>query len=62
MGFLIACTAVLLIGIIFGLVLYIVASKNPEYAKVRVTTLQDDVATIRFIKELEYWKDIKNGK
>jgi hypothetical protein len=62
MGFLIACMVVIMFATIFGIIIYQVISKNPEYAKVKVSTLEDEVRTIRLLKELEYWKDIKNGK
>lgn len=35
---------------------------KPQEAKVPVYTVEDDVKAIRTIKEIEYWKDFKNGK
>ena len=58
MGFLIVCVIIA----IFGFIMYQTVFKDLEHVKIKAPTLEDDIRTIRFLKELEYWKDIKNGK
>lgn len=45
---------------IIGSKLFKSINVEPKRVKVPVYTLEDDVRTIRTIKELEYWKDFRN--
>lgn len=60
MSVLIVCGIIAMVTAIFSFVMYQTIFKEPEHVK--VSTIEDDIRTIRFLKELEYWKDIKNGK
>lgn len=36
--------------------------QEQNLVKIPIHTIEDDVRIIRTIKEIEYWKDFKNGK
>lgn len=53
------------LGVVVTLVsvkIYQLTATKQQEVKVPVYTVEDDVRIIRNLKELEYWKDFKNGK